>query len=342
MNRNTRTIVVVAIAIVVAALASFGVYRAIQQMPVRQVEVRSLYQVVAATDMPMGTHDHQGPGQAGRVAGRAARWPRASPPSRASSTAASSRGRGERAADRDQAGAARSRRRPAAVDSARACARSRSRSTKWSASPASSSPARASTSWSRCNAPRRQDSMTRVVVSNVQVLTAGTRYDQEKAQGRQADSRPSVVTLLVTPEDAERIALAASRGPDHADAAQPAGSAADRRRRASAPRRCSGSRRRAGGADASRRRRAPHAVVRAGRRAAGAEDLHRRSHSRRQAQRRGRSMRTLMLSFESRLVAHRSCVVRRLADAACTPAGIGSAAGAGRGDAAAAVPARRS
>ena len=55
MNRNTRTTVVVGVAVTVAALASFGVYRAIQQMPVRQVEVRSLYQVVAAMDMPMGT-----------------------------------------------------------------------------------------------------------------------------------------------------------------------------------------------------------------------------------------------------------------------------------------------
>src|SRR6266542_532304 len=55
MNRSTRTIVVVAIAVVVAALASFGVYRAIQQMPVREVEVRSLYQVVAVRDMDMGT-----------------------------------------------------------------------------------------------------------------------------------------------------------------------------------------------------------------------------------------------------------------------------------------------
>ena len=53
--------------------------------------------------------------------------------------------------------------------------------------------------------------MTRVVVSDVEVLTAGTRYDQEKAR----DGQPiptSVVTLLVTPSDAERIALAASEG----------------------------------------------------------------------------------------------------------------------------------
>src|SRR5215216_4392442 len=55
MDRTTRTFVVVAIAVAVAALASFGVYRAIQQMPVREVEVRSLSQVVAVRDMDMGT-----------------------------------------------------------------------------------------------------------------------------------------------------------------------------------------------------------------------------------------------------------------------------------------------
>ena len=55
MNRSTRTFVVVIIAVAVAALASFGVFRAIQQMPVSEVEVRSLYQVVAARELAMGT-----------------------------------------------------------------------------------------------------------------------------------------------------------------------------------------------------------------------------------------------------------------------------------------------
>src|SRR5205814_991596 len=54
-------------------------------------------------------------------------------------------------------------------------------------------------------------SMTRAVVNDIQVLTAGTRYDQSKA--REGQPIPtSVVTLLVTPPDAERIALAASEG----------------------------------------------------------------------------------------------------------------------------------
>src|SRR5436190_11163091 len=55
MNRSTRTFVVVLIAVGVAALASFGVYRAIQRMPVREVEVRSLHQVVAARELAMGS-----------------------------------------------------------------------------------------------------------------------------------------------------------------------------------------------------------------------------------------------------------------------------------------------
>ncbi len=54
MNRSTRTFVVVIIAVGVAALASFGVFRAIQQMPVREVEVRSLHQVVAVRELAMG------------------------------------------------------------------------------------------------------------------------------------------------------------------------------------------------------------------------------------------------------------------------------------------------
>jgi pilus assembly protein CpaB len=58
---------------------------------------------------------------------------------------------------------------------------------------------------------QKEDSLSRVVVSNVQVLTAGTRIDQENSR----DGKPiptTVVTLLVFPEDAERIALAQAEG----------------------------------------------------------------------------------------------------------------------------------
>ena len=56
-----------------------------------------------------------------------------------------------------------------------------------------------------------EQSIARAVVSNVQVLTAGTRFDQQQAK----DGQPipsTVVTLMVTPDDAERIALAQSTG----------------------------------------------------------------------------------------------------------------------------------
>ena len=51
-----------------------------------------------------------------------------------------------------------------------------------------------------------------VVVSNVQVLSAGTRYDQEESRKDGKAIRSTVVTLMVTPIDAERIALAQSEG----------------------------------------------------------------------------------------------------------------------------------
>jgi pilus assembly protein CpaB len=55
----------------------------------------------------------------------------------------------------------------------------------------------------------RADTTTKLILSNVQVLTAGTRVeDQEKGKPMQV----TVVTLLVTPEQAEHLALAATEG----------------------------------------------------------------------------------------------------------------------------------
>jgi pilus assembly protein CpaB len=55
------------------------------------------------------------------------------------------------------------------------------------------------------------ESQTRVVLSNVQVLSSGTMIDQEKAKEGQP-VRSSVVTLLVTPPDAEKLTLAQNAG----------------------------------------------------------------------------------------------------------------------------------
>jgi pilus assembly protein CpaB len=56
------------------------------------------------------------------------------------------------------------------------------------------------------------DGMSRIVVSDVQVLTAGTLFDQEQSRKDGKPIKTTVVTLAVTPADAERIALAASGG----------------------------------------------------------------------------------------------------------------------------------
>ena len=57
---------------------------------------------------------------------------------------------------------------------------------------------------------QRADTTTKVILSNVQVVTAGTRMEQD-----QENTKPvqvTVVTLLVFPEQAERLALASNEG----------------------------------------------------------------------------------------------------------------------------------
>ena len=49
-------------------------------------------------------------------------------------------------------------------------------------------------------------------LSNVTVLTAGTRFDQERATAEGKAIPTSVVTLLLTPADAEKMTLASEEG----------------------------------------------------------------------------------------------------------------------------------
>src|SRR5205823_5141496 len=55
MNRTNRTLIVLVIAIAVASIASWSIYQAVQRIPERQVEVASVFTVVAARPLPMGT-----------------------------------------------------------------------------------------------------------------------------------------------------------------------------------------------------------------------------------------------------------------------------------------------
>ena len=55
-----------------------------------------------------------------------------------------------------------------------------------------------------------EDTTTKVVLSNVEVLTAGTRLEQKGDEGKPV--QVTVVTLLVTPEESERLTLASTEG----------------------------------------------------------------------------------------------------------------------------------
>jgi pilus assembly protein CpaB len=57
---------------------------------------------------------------------------------------------------------------------------------------------------------QRGDMTTKVVLTNVQVLAAGTKMEQDGDQGK--PMAVSVVTLLVDPEQAERLTLASTEG----------------------------------------------------------------------------------------------------------------------------------
>jgi pilus assembly protein CpaB len=211
MDRTTRTIIVVGVAILVAAVASFGVYRAIQQMPVREVEVRSLYQVVAARPMPSGTLITKNDV-------KLVPWPAASPVPNGFKTIEQVVNRGTLSA---------------------VVANEPLTESKLAPLEAGAGLPPSITEGMRALSIRvneiigvagfvvpgthvdvlvtigqgKDDSsaLTRVVVSDVEVLTAGTRYDQAKSR----DGQPiptSVVTLLLQPTDAERVILAANQG----------------------------------------------------------------------------------------------------------------------------------
>lgn len=54
------------------------------------------------------------------------------------------------------------------------------------------------------------DTTSKLILSNVQVLTAGTRMEQDQEKGKPI--QVTVVTLLVNPEQSERLALASTEG----------------------------------------------------------------------------------------------------------------------------------
>jgi pilus assembly protein CpaB len=211
MNRTTRTIVVVGIASVIAAIASFGVYTAVKTIPVREVEVAHAYVAVAARSLPTGSRIEE-------KDVKLVAWPSSNPVPGAFSKVESVVKRGLIASVVEnepftdgklaplEAGAGLPPSIPAGM---------RAMSVKVDEVIGVAGFVVPGTRVDLVVTVRKiqndDEPMSRTVVSNVLVLTAGTKYDQDKAKDGQP--QPStVVTLAVLPGDAERIALASSEG----------------------------------------------------------------------------------------------------------------------------------
>jgi pilus assembly protein CpaB len=208
MNRSTRTFIVLAVAVGLASVATYLVYYTIKSRPLKEVEVASAFAVVAAHPLPMGTRL-----AAGDV--KLVPWPAANPVSGGFTAV-------DQVVDRGIVA-------PVAENEPLNANNVASKEAGAGLPPTIPPGMRAisvrvnevigvagyvvpSTHVDVMVILRQQgSSLARVVVSNVQVLAAGTNIDQEAAkQGKAIPS--SVVTLLLSPEDAQKVGLAAAEG----------------------------------------------------------------------------------------------------------------------------------
>lgn len=213
MNRRTRTLLVVAIALIAATVASYGVYAAVKRIPVREVEIATVQAVVASVNLPVGT-------LITKDQVKLVPWPSRSqvPGAFASIEPVVNRGVIQAIGENEPiterklaptgAGAGLS---PTIPPGMRAISVKVNEVIGVAGFVVPGSRVDVVVTVEEENG-RGRSGVARAVVSNLEVLTAGTRYDQEKAQ---ADGKPiptTVVTLLATPEDAERITLASTEG----------------------------------------------------------------------------------------------------------------------------------
>lgn len=213
MNRTARWVVVLLVALAAAGAASFGVFRILQQMPVREVEVKSVQAVVAARTVPVGTLL-----TAQDV--KTVAWPASSPVANSFASVEQVVNRGvvsavaenEPITEAKLAPAGSGAGLPPTIPEGMRAISVRTNEVVGVAGfvvPGTRVDVLATV---RRQGAQGQESMSRVVLSNVQVLTAGTRLEQESSSKDGKPIQASVVTLLVTPDDAEKVALAAEEG----------------------------------------------------------------------------------------------------------------------------------
>ena len=209
MSRRTRTLIVLGVALVTAAVASLGMYAAIQKMPVREVEVPAAQVVVATGPIAMGvrlTKEHV----------KVVPWPARSPIEGTFPDVKQVIDRGLVAAVAANEPITETKLAPLAAGAGLPPAIKpgmRAMSVKVNEVIGVAGFVVPGTRVDvLVTIPLEKSSVSRVVVGNVQVLTAGTRYDDMEAKKDGKPIRSTVVTLMVTPPDAERIVLAASEG----------------------------------------------------------------------------------------------------------------------------------
>ncbi len=209
MNRRTRTLIVVGVAVALASLASFGVYRTIQQMPVKQVPIAERFAVVAGQSVPVGM-------LLTKEMVRAVAWPAEHPVAGGFASVEEVVGRGvtsglvenepiteNKLAPKNSGGGLTTTITPGM----------RAMSVKVNdviGVAGFTVPGTHVDVVVTITADR--EGISRTVLSNVQVLTAGTKFDVDKANSGTPIPNTTVVTLLVTPADAERLALATTQG----------------------------------------------------------------------------------------------------------------------------------
>jgi pilus assembly protein CpaB len=209
MTRSYRTFVVVSLAAVLAALASFGVYRAIQRIPVREVAVAHHQAVVAKRALHLGS-------MITKEDVKLVPWPSSDPLPGGFADVEQVVNRGVVVPVLENEPISESKLAP--IDAGAGLpptipAGMRAISVKVNEVIGVAGFTVPGTRVDVLAMVRNNnDSMSRIVVTNVQVLTSGTKYDQEASRKDAKPIRTTVVTLAVTPADAERIALAASSG----------------------------------------------------------------------------------------------------------------------------------
>lgn len=211
MTRTTRTLVVVAVATITAGIAAFAVYNAIRNIPVREVEIATTYYAVAAKNLPTGSRLKE-------TDVKLTAWPSKSPVAGGFTKVTDVVNRGLISSVVENEPLTESKLAPiesgaglpptipegmramsVRVDEVIGVAGFVVPGTKVDVVVTVRS------------APSNSQAMSRIVLSDVLVLTAGTRLDQEQAKDGQPQ-RSTVVTLALLPPDAEKVALASSEG----------------------------------------------------------------------------------------------------------------------------------